>query len=455
MNSYAQSSNIPTVGRLHVLRQALAAPTRYVRPWYFAYLLLGVVTAGMVPVLLPLMMVSVSHQLSTVAYVMGAYNLGLLTSPLWGLLAERFKAYRSLFFIGFVLAGAAIASMPLLGGMAGWMPVAFAIGAGSAGAATVASLFIVDFSPSSEWEPRFGYLQSFNGGGQVAGLLIAGAFAHGLFTAGLWVSALLLIPALMIGRIGLPIPAQHRTAGEARRHIHAFLDVRALAAFPHVNFLSGIGYHFHVLNLRGLRQLPRALGTPFARFILSWFFLALGVAAFFAYFPVMLSHSYGIRAGVTSLTYAVAAAVGIALFILASRWADRFGSEVVYQVGLWLRFAGFALLLIPFLFNLSSGFTLAAAGFVLIVLAWPLLSVSGTGLAALLAPFSEGAAMGLFNAALAFGTVIGTFASGFLVKDFGFQVIPVMALLGIALSVVFGLRLSPASERLTATQNSS
>jgi MFS family permease len=433
------------INHLRVIRQAVSAPGRYIRAWYLAYLLLGVITAGMIPVLLPLMMISISHALSTVAYVMGGFNLGLLTSPLWGLLAERYKLYHPMFFIGFLLVGIATAIMPWLSGLAAWLPAAFVIGAGSAGAATVASLFIVDFTPAAEWEPRIGYLQSFNGAGQVLGLLLAGVFAHGLFSPGLWVGALLMIPALFFGRMGLPVVQAKPGAEPHRAHIHRHLDMRALAAFPHLNFLSSVGYHFHEINLHGLRRIPQALGTPFARFILSWFMLALGVAAFFTYFPLMLAKNYGINANLSSIIYAITAAVGIVLYIFASRWSERLGSARVYHIGLWLRQAGFVLLLIPFITSEGPTFALGAIGFILIVVTWPLLSVAGTGLAAHLAPFSEGEAMGLFNAALALATVIGTFASGPLVHYFGFAVIPVMALIGISCAIMLGLRL-PAKQ---------
>jgi hypothetical protein len=92
--------NIPD-DRLRLALRTITAPRRYVRPWYFAYLLLGAVTSGLLTVLLPLTVEAVSHRLSTVAYVMGAYNFGLLTSPLWGIVAERLKAYRHLFLGSF------------------------------------------------------------------------------------------------------------------------------------------------------------------------------------------------------------------------------------------------------------------------------------------------------------------------------------------------------------------
>jgi MFS family permease len=429
---------------LRLLRQVLAAPQRYTRPWYFAYLLLGIVTAGMVPVLLPLMMVSVSHQLSSVAYVMGVYDLGLLTSPLWGVLAERHKLYRSLFLGGFLLAAVAIAVFPFMRSLSGWMLAAFALGAGSSGASTIASLLIVDFEPANEWNPRIGILQSFNGAGQVLGLLLAGGFSHGSFSAGLWLAAIFLLPALVLGKVGLPLASLSPHETGKRAHRHHLIDVRALAVFPRINLPSGIGFHLHALNMGGLRRLPFILGTPFGRFLLSWFMLALGVAGFFTYFPLMLAHSYALDSHLSSLVYALAAAVGIALFVLASRWSTQFGAGRVYRFGLWLRLVGFLLLVLAFLVPLSDRIAFAVIGFALIVVAWPILSVSGTALAAQLASFSEGAAMGLFNAALALATVIGAFASGPLMTAFGFWSIAVMGLIGIGFAIVLATDTVPS-----------
>ena len=38
-------------GRLRLAIRTLRAPRKYFRPWYIAYLLLGMVTAGVIPVL--------------------------------------------------------------------------------------------------------------------------------------------------------------------------------------------------------------------------------------------------------------------------------------------------------------------------------------------------------------------------------------------------------------------
>lgn len=434
-----------------VLRLLALSPRQYVRPWYVAYFLLGAVTAGMIPILLPLMMQDIAHRLSTVAYVMGAYDLGLLTSPIWAVLAEKFQSYERLFFVSFVLVGLGTGAMPWLKNIFGWLPIALVIGSGSSGAATLASLLIVNFSPRTEWEPRIGMLQGFNGAGQVIGLFLAGIFSKGNFALGLSIASLLMVPALLFGGWGLPINGRSRT--RERKPLERWrLDVRALAIFPRLNFPSGITYHLQNLNRRGLQQARSALGTPFGQFIFSWFLLGLGVSGFFTYFPLMLSSAYKLGPHWVSLTYAATAGAGIVLYILAGRWAVRVGSGQIYRWALMLRFIGFLCLLLGLIFNGGVQLFSGSIGFVLVVLAWPLLSVSGTELAARLSPFSQGAAIGIFNAAFALATVIGTFSSGPIVRYIGYQAINEIALAAIALSILFGKGFKSSELQVTAAE---
>ena len=68
----------PTSGR----RLPSAGPL--VAPWYLAYLILGLINSGLLPFLLPLAMAIRLPTLGGVAYVIGAYNVGLLPAPLIG-----------------------------------------------------------------------------------------------------------------------------------------------------------------------------------------------------------------------------------------------------------------------------------------------------------------------------------------------------------------------------------
>lgn len=423
--------------RLVLAIRILTAPRHYIRPWYFAYLLLGMVTAGLLPILLPLAVEAHSHRLSNVAYVLGTYNLGLLASPLWGLAAERTGAYRNLFLGSLLLSTAGVIGMLLLQAQPSWLISAFALGAGSGGAATLATLFIVDFVVRAEWAARIGWLQCFNAGGQVAGLMLAAAFSGGDVTVALWGCVPILMLAMAVGSVGLPSKSAH-PGGVAGRHAHLHLNVGVLALFPKLALPSDVGLNLFHLILPGLRGLPRIMGTPFGRFLLSWFVLAFAVAAFFSYFPLMLSESYDITPRATALIYAATSAVGIALYVLTGRLTTRYGASRVYCSGLALRMIGFGLLLAPFLLSVQSRSLFGAVGFSLVVIAWPPLSVSGTDLAARLTPFSEGAAVGLLNAALALATAVGIVFSGPLVAHWGYETIPATALVGLAASLVLG-----------------
>jgi MFS family permease len=390
---------------------------RRIAPWYVASASMGLIASGLLPVLLPLLVVQVSHRLDFVAYVIGAYNLGLLGAPLLGSLAERSRAYRILFLGGLVVIGLATAGLPLVSHLGPWLALSIVVGIGTAAVTVVGNLLIVDFVPPVDWEPRLGWLQGFSGAGQVAGLLLAAMFASGQMELGIWVAAATTLPALLFGRMGLPV-------GDPSVKPHTS---PGLGTLPH---------QAHRLRLADLFHLPEVLRHAFGRLLLSWFAYNLGVAAFFAYFPLLMRRSFGIDPSLTAIAYAVFAALGTVLFVLAGQWAGRLGDRPLYLGALMVRLAGFALLsllLLPWPLPGRTG--LALLGFGLIVLAWPLLSVAGTGLAARLTPIGEGAAIGLLSATGALATVLGSIIAGPAVRALGYPAALFAGLLGVVVSV--------------------
>jgi MFS family permease len=417
----------------------IRGPKQWISPWFAAYTLLGAVSSGLIPIILPLMMVQLlPHELAAVGYVMGAFNLGSLTSPLWGNLADQKKAYRLVFCGGLLLELTAMIVFPLAANLGAWLILALVMGAGSAAVSTCATLLIVDFYPPAQWTSRIGWLQTFNGAGQVTGLLLAGAFVAIGYRFGLWMGAGILAAAIGVGLIFLPRLSKEEPSVRSAAEAVIGLDFYALARFARVELVGGgMLKHLHLLNIAGLKSISRLLPTRFGRFLMSWFFVFLGVAGFFAYFPIFLKQSFGVLPATTSLTYAVAAGCGIALYNLSGVWAQRIGAQKIYFFGRILRFMGFILLLLPLLFRKIPGDNLMALlGFAVVVLAWPILSVTGTELTSELSPISQGAAQGLNNAANGVGTVAGTYLAGWLVHLVGYECIPVMALIGLAISIL-------------------
>ena len=404
--------------------------------WHLAYLILGLVMSGLIPFLLPLLVVQGTHQLGAVAYVTGAYGIGLLTAPLFGVLAERRHLYRPLFAGAFAVLGFAFAAVPYVASLVPWILLALIIGIATGAASTIATLFIVDFTPKSDWEPRIGWLQSVNAVGQLAGLLLAGAFAGGQFLLGFRIAAGLALLAALLGAAKPPVGQRSKLGRDPPTGSPLQPLLRATQLEPP---FGGLWQHSHHLRGAPIRGLLAALPTPFGRFLLAWSVYNFGIAAFFAYYPLIMRESYGMPPSATAMAYAIAAGIGIFLFVAAGRLAVRRGSRTVFQLGLALRFFGFTFLAFALITTLPGEMFIAPSGFLLVMLAWPVLSVSSTALAARLSSISEGAAVGLLSGCGALATVVGTFTSGPLVHAFGYGIVLPLAIAGLVTAALFTL----------------
>jgi hypothetical protein len=66
-----------------------------------------------------------------------------------------------------------MALLPFTTTRAAWLGLALLQGLGVAGAATAATLFVVEVHPEAEWDERIAWLYTFYDGGHVSGLLLA------------------------------------------------------------------------------------------------------------------------------------------------------------------------------------------------------------------------------------------------------------------------------------------
>jgi DHA1 family tetracycline resistance protein-like MFS transporter len=393
---------------------------RWVEPWYWVYALLGATTSGMAPILLPLV-VSRTGRVSHIGLVMGAFNLGGLTAPLWGSLADRHRVHRWMLLGGLLLTTIGLAAFPATTNKNIYLGLALLQGIGAVAAATVANLFVVERHPQHEWDERIGWLQTFYGAGQVAGLLLVGALSQIDLHVGLLVAAGLTLFAAFLGWLttstlpGLHIP-------------------RPVLLYPgrHSDWVGGSPQRFyHHFNLQTVRQLRLVLRTPFSLFIIVWLVTFSGSSAFFSFYPVLMRQLFRVAPGLSSVGFALAAGLGLTLYSPAGHWSDRFGSTRVLKAALGVRLLAFSSLLVLGVAHFSQGW-LALLSFLFVVLAWSLLSVSGTALTARLSPVGEGEGMGIFNATTALagtvGAVLGGWASGY----WGYNAAIAVAVVGVA-----------------------
>ncbi len=399
---------------------------KWVEPWYLAYALLGVTAAGLVPILLPLS-VSRTGNAIHVGLVMAAFNLGGLTAPLWGGLADRNHLHRRLLCGGLLATTAGLVAFPLAESQAVRLGSAFLQGIGATGSATVANLFIVEAHPRPEWDKRIGWLQTFYGGGQVGGLFLAGVLSQTDLRAGLFVASGFTLVAALLGWLTTHEPLSK----SASRPI-------LLQRVPHSEWVVGSPQHvYHHLNWNTLLLLGKRFDSRFGLFLTTWFVSFSGSSAFFALYPVLMDRVYGVPANLSSSGYAIAAGLGLAFYTIAGRWSDRLGPTLVMQIGLVLRLLAFLSLLLLVMIHLIGA--LALAGFLFVVLAWSLLSVSGTALTAKLSPVGEGEAMGIFNAVTALSSVVGAAFGGWVAGKWGYNGATVLATVGVGLGLILTL----------------
>jgi MFS family permease len=404
---------------------------QWVEPWYLAYALLGAAAAGLVPILLPLA-VSQAGSASSAGLVMAAFSLGGLTAPVWGGLADRYRLHRWLLAGGLLVAGIGLAAFAFATSLAAWVGLALALSIGVAGAATVANLFVVEAHPQSEWDERIGWLQTFYGGGQVAGLLLAGLLSSLDLRIGLLVAAGLTAIAILPAWLTTHTPPRPAAPRPVLLH----------PARPGEWAVNSPQRLFHHPTLDTLRQLGPVVRSPFAIFLAAWLLTFGGAATVFALYPVLMQQAYGVAPGLSSAGFAVAAGLGLALYTPAGRWSERFGPVWVLRGALGVRLVAFLGLLGLGLTHLGAAAWLALLAFLFVVLAWSLLSVGGTALTARLSPVGEGEGLGIFNAATALAGVVGAALGGWAAGQWGYSAVSGLAAAGVGLGLLLLLATS-------------
>ncbi len=390
----------------------------WIEPWFFAYACLGVVQGGMLPMLLPLSAGDSTHA----GAIVSVMNLAGLSSPFWGHLADRRRLHRQVLLAGMLVAGLALLLMPVQTGLPIKTALALILGLGFAAANTVANMFIVEVRPKEEWDARIGALQAFSGSGQVMGLLLAG-FIGGRFALAFGIGAALVAAAVPIAWLTL-------------RGVQVAVPRAAVAAHPPLGGEGWVGApqrQSHLPTWSGLRTLRRELERPFVRLLIVWFVAFVAISAVLTMFPLAFIRAFTESTRVPATTYAFAAAGSLGIYSLAAGLAKRRGARLVLRAGFAVRTIATAILAVAFVSRMG-GEPLALGGFIILVLAWPLLGVSGTALAAELAPGEKGEALGLFNACSSLAGAVGAFLGGSVMALAGYGAVCMAAAVLVAIA---------------------
>ncbi len=410
--------------RPHLPHGLVAFPQRYLQwmePWFLAYTCLGIVQGGMLPLLLPLSSAS-SIEAGT---IVGVMNLAGLTSPLLGHFADRRRRHHHVLLVGMMVTLVALLVMPLQLAFPLKVLAAAVLGIGFAAANTVANMFIVEVRPQHEWDARIGALQALTGMGQVGGLLIAGIIG-GRFALAFGVAAALIATAIPIAWLTL-------------RGVHVPIPRAAATAHPPLGgeeWGGAMQRQFHIPTWQGLKEQLHRFEPPFIRLQIFWFVAFVMIGAVMSMFPLALVRTFGVPEAMPATAYAFAAAASLLIYPTAVRVARARGAHLLLRSALAVRAVAISFVAVAFMSE-ATGPVLPLAGFIVLVLTWPLLGVSGTVLSAELAPSEKGEALGLFNALSSLASAVGAFSGGLALELGGYGAVCGLGVVLVAVAALF------------------
>ena len=394
----------------------------WTEPWYVAYALLGVTATGVLPILLPL---TISHlgSAADIGLVMAAISLGGLLAPVWGRLADRYRVHRWLLTAGLGSTAVCQALFPFATSRPVWLLLAFLQGCGTAGAATLAYVFIIGAHPEAEWDARIAWLQTFSDTGHVVGLRGPAGLRARQRNGGC---------RGMAGRTALAAGIGWRTTRTPRGPFQP----KPTLVYPtrHGEGRSHTSQQvYHHAGLGELRALRIVLRAPFGLFLTAWLFSLTGSSAFFVFYPVLVQEVFGIAPSLSSVAFALAVSLRLILYAPAGYWSHRLGPRRLLRFALGMRCLAF---LGMFRLGWTPGNGQTAfvfLGLILVILVWALLSVSGTALTAHLSPIGKGEGLGLFNAATALAGILGAIIGGWLATQWFYNATAGLAVVGLGI----------------------
>lgn len=392
---------------------------KYSDPWYSGYAFQGAVVLGVAPILIPII-VGKAGGSAAAGVVVAALYMGQLTAPILGSITDRLQLHRLVYFLGYLLLALGLALFPWLSGVTFWFLLAFLQGMGAAATNTVSAMFIVETRPKDEWDPRIGWLQTFYGLGQAVGLGLA-ALLQATPEVGMLVAGCLMLPGIWLGRLGLPKPKTHTKP----EHKPDF--TRREHSPPRTPL--GMLHQYETLFSKEAGQVLLFWKTAFGLYLLSWFLVMLGTWLVYNLYPLLMQSSFGIDASLSSIYYAVAAGIGIFFYAPSGTLGHKIGDGPVVMIGTLMSLVSAGGMAVLAFAPSSMNVWLAPTFFILMPVAWSPLIVAGTALTAQLATFEEGAAVGIFNATTAIGSVVAAFGAGLVAQYFGYNTVLALAAL--------------------------
>jgi hypothetical protein len=138
--------------------------------------------------------------------------------------------------------------------------------------------------------------------------------------------------------------------------------------------------------------------------------------------------------------------ISLPLYRPAAAWTKRLGPGAMIRLGFLTRLVCLIVLSVVAVSRVAGRGLLSELAFAAFVLAWAILSVGGTALAARRSPIGEGGGIGLFNAASAAAGVLGAVLAGWVANAWGYHAVPLMGVACVACGLAVAIA-DPAARR--------
>lgn len=384
-------------------------------PWFLTLALIAFTTTGIVPILLPLELIKLEGNALHVGLVMSAMGAGMLTSPVFGFLADRFRLHRWLITGSALTVGASMYAFCFADFLAEWLALSFFIGCSIAGAFTTGNLLIVCRHPAQECDARIGWMQTLVSAGTVVGLAAAGGVSHLPLEVGFRLAAITSLLAALIAAFSASAPTSTSHGADKPQAVE--------------------------------EQAGDA--TSFFLLLTAWFFANVGIFGFGAFYPLVMNKEFAVDVDDASYVLAAATVVSTLLFLRASNLTRQIGGRRVLlrilsaRLGLLGLLAGLALV-DPFPYR----DWLALILYFAITVAWPLLAVSSLVLVSQLARF-KGRGLGLYDGTTAMGHLAGPVICGQMINHFGYDSVVVFSASGVVVGLLLLLKVRAGKDRPT------
>lgn len=393
--------------------------------WTFSYLPQGM-AGGATSALIPLYTVAIGGNLATVGIVAAISSIASVPAfILWGTLSDRLERRRAFLLLGFLGTAVSFLAMALSPAIPSFYLANLLIGFLGAASAPVGVVLVMETSEKRRWPTKLAFLSRMTGVGWIAGLTVGAVWLamapswvgglsamRGLFVLG---AALALLSALLAA-LWLQEPKAH-----VRRHEVHLVDLGL--RIERIKFLPFRLLHF--FDPRTHLGRPSKLPRPLRLYLMSVFFLFAGFTGFYGFFPILLQAVYGFSNPEIFAVYIASQVASASAYGRVGRWVSDRGDRSTQLLAVLGRSVLFPSLLLVALLPAPGAVLLAIvlalhAG---VGLCWAVINVSGSSLVSRLAP-SDGraAALGAYNAAQGFGSILGPILGGFLAEYLGYGV---------------------------------